>query len=210
MAEDDGPYRFLADESDETMDFDDREDHLGHNDRLSQGDESDNEELVSDYGCCSIFWSFPHTDFEHLFPDLLPPFLCQIPRTTDTTAAEARLGKDIQGIPWERLQFTREKYRETRLQQYKNYETLSPSHEEIEKVGRSVPVLFTSYCSYGASCVISSADFFCFFLELQDCGQGRQLLYLPIQHKGGQVYDCSLSGYLQLLPGSVLLYRKER
>ena len=54
---------------------------------------------------------------------------------TDTSAFEARNGKDIQGIPWERLNFTRDKYRETRLKQYKNYENLSPSHEVLEKVG---------------------------------------------------------------------------
>ncbi|CAN1791940.1 Uncharacterized WD repeat-containing protein C2A9.03 [Linum perenne] len=53
---------------------------------------------------------------------------------TDTTASEFRSGKDIQGIPWERLNYTRDKYRETRLKQYKNYENLSPSHEEINKL----------------------------------------------------------------------------
>lgn len=53
---------------------------------------------------------------------------------TDTSALEARNGKDIQGIPWERMNFTRDKYRETRLQQYKNYENLSRSREELEKV----------------------------------------------------------------------------
>uniref|UniRef100_A0A803NLV6 Uncharacterized protein n=1 Tax=Cannabis sativa TaxID=3483 RepID=A0A803NLV6_CANSA len=52
---------------------------------------------------------------------------------TDTSAKEARNGKDIQGIPWERLNFTRDKYRETRLKQYKNYESLSRSHEELER-----------------------------------------------------------------------------
>jgi hypothetical protein len=52
---------------------------------------------------------------------------------TDTSALEARNGKDIQGIPWERLNFTRDKYRETRLNQYKNYENLSRSREELEK-----------------------------------------------------------------------------
>lgn len=54
---------------------------------------------------------------------------------TDTSALEAKMGKDIQGIPWERLNFTRDKYRETRLKQYKNYENLSRSGEELEKVG---------------------------------------------------------------------------
>ena len=40
---------------------------------------------------------------------------------TDTSAEEARNGKDIQGIPWERLNFTRDKYRETRLRQYNSF-----------------------------------------------------------------------------------------
>nr|GMC54601.1 uncharacterized WD repeat-containing protein C2A9.03-like isoform X1 [Ipomoea batatas] len=52
---------------------------------------------------------------------------------TDTSALEARHGKDIQGIPWERFNFTRENYRETRLKQYKNYESLSRSREELKK-----------------------------------------------------------------------------
>eukprot|EP01018_Ginkgo_biloba_P032363 Gb_29305 [translate_table: standard] len=52
---------------------------------------------------------------------------------TDTTAMQARRGKDIQGIPWERLHFTRERYRETRLQQYKNYENLNRPHDELDK-----------------------------------------------------------------------------
>jgi WD40 repeat protein len=57
-----------------------------------------------------------------------------ITRPTDTSAAEARRGKDIQGIPWDRLNFTREKYRETRLEQYKNYENLPQLHDELDKV----------------------------------------------------------------------------
>ncbi len=32
----------------------------------------------------------------------------------DTTAEQLQRGRDIQGIPWDRLQFTREHYRETR------------------------------------------------------------------------------------------------
>lgn len=56
----------------------------------------------------------------------------------DTSAVEARNGKDIQGIPWERLNFTREKYRETRLKQYKNYENLSRSREDLEKECKDV------------------------------------------------------------------------
>ncbi|KAM1331431.1 hypothetical protein EV1_043567 [Malus domestica] len=52
---------------------------------------------------------------------------------TDTSAMEARNGKDIQGIPWERLNFTRDRYRETRLKQYKNYENLSRPRQDLEK-----------------------------------------------------------------------------
>ncbi|XP_026434383.1 uncharacterized WD repeat-containing protein C2A9.03-like [Papaver somniferum] len=44
---------------------------------------------------------------------------------TDTTAYEARNGKDIQGIPWERFNFDRDKYRQNRLKQYKNFQNLS-------------------------------------------------------------------------------------
>lgn len=63
--------------------------------------------------------------------------LLQENRITDTTAAEARRGKDIQGIPWDRLSITREKYRETRLEQYKNYENIARSGELSEKVSSS-------------------------------------------------------------------------
>ncbi|KAG5526076.1 hypothetical protein RHGRI_032390 [Rhododendron griersonianum] len=49
------------------------------------------------------------------------------------SAAQARKGKDIQEIPWERLNITREKYRQTRLEQYKNYENIPQSGEGLEK-----------------------------------------------------------------------------
>ncbi|KAM5575797.1 putative WD repeat-containing protein C2A9.03 [Rosa sericea] len=52
---------------------------------------------------------------------------------SDTSALEARNGKDIQGIPWERLNFTRDKYREARLKQYKNYESLGRPRQDLEK-----------------------------------------------------------------------------
>jgi hypothetical protein len=58
----------------------------------------------------------------------------QLTRITDTSAAEARAGKDIQGIPWERLQITRQDYRKARLEQYKNYENFPQSGELMDKV----------------------------------------------------------------------------
>uniref|UniRef100_A0A2P2LD51 WD-40 repeat family protein n=3 Tax=Rhizophora mucronata TaxID=61149 RepID=A0A2P2LD51_RHIMU len=54
-------------------------------------------------------------------------------KVTDTSAAQARRGKDIQGIPWDRLSITREKYRQTRLEQYKNYENIPYSGEDSGK-----------------------------------------------------------------------------
>ncbi|CAL9043736.1 uncharacterized WD repeat-containing protein C2A9.03-like isoform X1 [Musa acuminata AAA Group] len=54
-------------------------------------------------------------------------------RVTDTTSAQARKGKDIQGIPWHSLSITRKQYRQTRLEQYKNYENVQNSGEASEK-----------------------------------------------------------------------------
>ncbi|XVE55467.1 hypothetical protein DITRI_Ditri03aG0161000 [Diplodiscus trichospermus] len=71
-------------------------------------------------------------EFDSFDSDFEDDFESNKPKT-DTSAVEARNGKDIQGIPWERLNFTRDKYRETRLRQYKNYENLSGSREEMEK-----------------------------------------------------------------------------
>ncbi|CAF1894223.1 unnamed protein product [Brassica oleracea] len=57
----------------------------------------------------------------------------QLNKAADTSAAQARNGKDIQGIPWERLSVTRKDYRKTRLEQYKNYENVPHSGEEAGK-----------------------------------------------------------------------------
>ncbi|KAF9610703.1 hypothetical protein IFM89_024142 [Coptis chinensis] len=57
----------------------------------------------------------------------------QLLNVTDTSATQARRGKDIQGIPWERLNITREKHRQTRIEQYKNYENVPSSGEVVDK-----------------------------------------------------------------------------
>ncbi|CAN7083788.1 unnamed protein product [Brassica oleracea var. botrytis] len=53
----------------------------------------------------------------------------------DTSAAQARKGKDIQGIPWDRLNITisRDQYRQTRLEQYINYENVPNSGDSSAK-----------------------------------------------------------------------------
>lgn len=55
-------------------------------------------------------------------------------KVTDTSSAQARRGKDIQGIPWDRLNITRESYRLTRLEQYRNYENIPLSGDAVDKV----------------------------------------------------------------------------
>ncbi|RDY13513.1 hypothetical protein CR513_01554, partial [Mucuna pruriens] len=52
----------------------------------------------------------------------------------DTTAAQARRGQDIQGIPWHSLSISRERYRQTRLEQYKNYENIPGSGDKSGKL----------------------------------------------------------------------------
>ena len=52
----------------------------------------------------------------------------------DTTRAQAKRGRDIQGIPWERLQFTREEYRAKRVAEYKNYANLDFSPSDLDAV----------------------------------------------------------------------------
>ena len=53
----------------------------------------------------------------------------------NTSAMEFRQGKDMQGIPWERLNYTRVQYRQMRLRQYKNYESIArPRNGILEKV----------------------------------------------------------------------------
>ncbi|GAB4844021.1 hypothetical protein Ancab_013985 [Ancistrocladus abbreviatus] len=59
-------------------------------------------------------------------------------KVTDTSAALARQGKDIQGIPWDRLNIKREKYRVTRLEQYKNYENVPCSGKIVDKECKQV------------------------------------------------------------------------
>ncbi|WVZ57126.1 hypothetical protein U9M48_007555 [Paspalum notatum var. saurae] len=51
----------------------------------------------------------------------------------DTSASEYRQGKDMQGIPWERLNYGRDQYRQLRLREYKNYRSLTRSRSGLEQ-----------------------------------------------------------------------------
>jgi len=71
-------------------------------------------------------------------------------KIADTSADQARKGKDIQGIPWDRLSITRETYRQTRLEQYKNYENVPNSGESSGKV--SLPFSMSRRFSFSSIC----------------------------------------------------------
>ncbi|TKW35932.1 hypothetical protein SEVIR_2G407700v4 [Setaria viridis] len=62
-----------------------------------------------------------------------------------TSAAEYRNGKDMQGIPWERLYYGRDDYRGKRLNGYRNYESLSRSHELLDSECKQVDKKSTFY-----------------------------------------------------------------
>nr|CAB3483366.1 unnamed protein product [Digitaria exilis] len=53
--------------------------------------------------------------------------------TEDTTAMDVKNGKDIQGIPWERMNTTRDSYRQARMQQYANFENIPNSGRTSKK-----------------------------------------------------------------------------
>lgn len=116
----------------------------------------------------------------------------------DTSAVEARNGKDIQGIPWERLNFTRDKYRETRLKQYKNYENLSSSRDNLEKVFL-LPLFRPMHWSvwYTFLVILAKLNFKSFFftiLGVQGSRKRTKLLRLSVQYKARQINYCALSG----------------
>lgn len=53
-------------------------------------------------------------------------------QANDTSALEYINGKDMQGIPWERLNYSRDQYRHLRLKEYRNYESIPRSHEGLD------------------------------------------------------------------------------
>ncbi|XP_078433930.1 putative WD repeat-containing protein C2A9.03 [Wolffia australiana] len=59
-------------------------------------------------------------------------------KVTDTSSAQARKGKDIQGIQWDKLKISRQDYRRTRVESYKNYENVQSSGELADKECKQV------------------------------------------------------------------------
>lgn len=48
----------------------------------------------------------------------------------DVSAEDVANGKDVQGIPWEKMLFPRDQYREIKVKSYKNYQNLSYARED--------------------------------------------------------------------------------
>ena len=96
----------------------------------------------------------------------------QSKQKTDTSAYEFRNGKDMQGIPWERLNYSRDKYREMRLKQYKNYENLSRSREALEKVRTLISQIVLSRMSWLLATGLSALIYLSVNLNGYECIYG--------------------------------------
>ena len=108
-------------------------------------------------------------------------FLLQINKVADTSAADARNGKDIQGIPWERLRITRDVYRQTRLEQYKNYENIPHSGEFSRKVISDFISFLSALCKQDYLTVSYSCC-------MQDCKITKKVgLYYEFRRKSRSV-----------------------
>jgi len=51
----------------------------------------------------------------------------------DVSAEDVANGKDVQGIPWEKMLFPRNQYREMKMKSYKNYQNLSYAREDLQE-----------------------------------------------------------------------------
>ncbi|RGB38076.1 hypothetical protein C1646_693058 [Rhizophagus diaphanus] len=56
----------------------------------------------------------------------------------EVTAQDAENGMDVQGITWDAFNVTRQRYRELRLIDYKNYENVQRPHDDLKKEIKSV------------------------------------------------------------------------
>ena len=61
-------------------------------------------------------------------------FVLQENMLPDVSAADVAAGKDMQGIPWEKMLFGRDKYREMKMKNYRNYQNLSYAREDALQV----------------------------------------------------------------------------
>ena len=67
-------------------------------------------------------------------------FVLQENMLPDVSAADVAAGKDMQGIPWEKMLFGRDKYREMKMKNYRNYQNLSYAREDALQVLNTCPI----------------------------------------------------------------------
>ncbi|KAJ1699584.1 hypothetical protein LUZ63_008096 [Rhynchospora breviuscula] len=75
---------------------------------------------------------------EDIHAELLDYFDNPERQQNDTSATEYRNGKDIQGIPWERFNYSRDDFRTMRLNRYQNFESLSIPRDGLEKEWKKI------------------------------------------------------------------------
>ncbi|OEL29549.1 putative WD repeat-containing protein C2A9.03 [Dichanthelium oligosanthes] len=73
-----------------------------------------------------------------------------------TSASDYKEGKDIQGIPWERLNYSRDQYRKMRLKEYKNYQSLTRSRSGLEQECKKVERKDTFYDFHSSTRAVKS------------------------------------------------------
>ena len=64
----------------------------------------------------------------------------------DVSAEDVANGKDVQGIPWEKMLFPRDQYRDMKTKSYKNYQNLSYAREDALQVSSSCTITTLTFC----------------------------------------------------------------
>lgn len=137
--EGDAPAEYMDDVDDEMEDVgDDMDEEFRADDDDDDLAASDSDVEEFDYSVCLLvnLICCLYAPFWTLLP-LTYAFVFQNNKIADTSAEQARKGKDIQGIPWDRLSISRDKYRQTRLLQYKNYENVPNSGQSSHNVTKN-------------------------------------------------------------------------
>ncbi|KAG5074195.1 hypothetical protein JHK84_055426 [Glycine max] len=81
-------------------------------------------------------------------------------KVIDTSIAQARNGKDIQGIPWEMLNISRERYKLTRLEQYRNFEDILTSGDVVGKCLNKKGVSFFTRTTHDDNAITNAIEIY--------------------------------------------------
>jgi hypothetical protein len=137
----------------------------------------------------------------------------------DISASDYKEGEDMQGIPWERLNYTRDQYRRMRLKEYKSYKNLTRSHSGLQQqviiyIYIYIYIypcrIFFYFCERKSLVTLPSSDrrpkrehenvipdtfvFFLFMEGMQTGGEEGHILRFPSEHESRQVNDSAFPG----------------